>query len=153
MLDEVFDEYPFHPFQVNLSSQLLAHGGDFSPWETTGDNAFEVGEIGIHVQGCPMIGDTPAYGDANGGDFLVSNPDPCPGRTPCGQDAVCRERLDQRLFEIAEVDVDFPSESGVEVHQGIDHELAGTMIGDVSSPAGRMNGYLPRIQQVFYFAP
>ncbi len=83
-----------------------------------------------------MIGDAPAHGNANGGDFFVFNPYPCPGMTPGGRDAECLKCLDERRFEITKVGVNLSSKSGFEVHQGIDHQLAGTVIGDVSSPAG-----------------
>ena len=148
MAQELF----LHQLHGELSSELLAHRGDLSPGKAAGDDAPEVAEIGIDVEGQAVAGDAPFYGDAHRGDFPLSDPHAGPGRNPLGIEAEALERANQSRLETAQIAVHVLPQPGSEIEQGIGHHLPGAVISYISSPAGAANRYFSRIEQMGFFS-
>ncbi len=95
-----------------LSDRFLesVDGGDGVVGDAAGDDACEVLEVGVDVEGEAVLADAlPCDFDADGGDFVggvvLADPDACVAGEAVGGDVDLGEGVDYDLFEVAEVAV------------------------------------------------
>ena len=89
---------------------ISVNGGDGVVGDATGDDACEMVEVGVDVEGESVLADAVACDfDADGGDFVwgvvLIDPDACVAGEAVGGDVDFGEGVDHDLFEVAEVAV------------------------------------------------
>jgi len=89
-----------------------------------------------------MIGDPSPYSDTDRSDFPLCDPDAGPGRPPLALQTEAFESPDSCHLNIAQVTVHIFSQLGSEIYEGIDDQLARTVIGDISTAACPINRHL-----------
>ena len=135
-----------------LFPKLFLHRGDLRPGQAAGNDPFEKGEIGVHVERQAVAGDPPSNSDADSGDLSFPDPYPGPRRLSPGLEAVVGERSDQCPLDLAQIAVYIPSQSGAEIQQRINHHLARAMIGRISAAAGAVDRNISRAEQAGFFS-
>src|SRR5690606_16904496 len=122
--------------EIDGAAELRVQGGDgaVGRGDAAGDDALEVGEVGVHVEGEAVVGDPAAHGHADGGDFAVGDPDAGLAVAAGGDEAEFADGVDQDLFQKAQVGVEVFA--GGEVDDGVADELAGAVVGDVAAAVG-----------------
>lgn len=134
-------EFPGDDFlnggEVEVVAEFGVEGGDgaFGSRDAARDDASEVGEVGVYVEGEAMVSDPTPDGDPEGGDFARADPDAGEAGASRGGEAEGADGVDQNLLEEAKVGVQVFA--GGEGDDGVADELAGTVVGDVSAAVGR----------------
>jgi hypothetical protein len=131
---EFLREDAFYFGQVErFAAELGLHGGDSAVGraDAAGDDAGEVGEVGVHVEREAVVGGPAFYGDADGGDFAGAEPDAGFAGAAGGGEAEVADGIDENLFEEAEVLVEIFARE--ERDDRVTYDLAGAVVGDVAA--------------------
>jgi hypothetical protein len=121
--------------------------GDAPVGKTARDDEVEAIEIRADVEGKPVARDPTREAHPDGRQLL--GPHPGTGQTgdALGRNPVVCGRPNEDFFEVAHVAVDVAA-IGFEIENGIAHDLAGTVVGDVAAPAGFVDVDTPRRQLI-----
>ena len=122
--------------EVEVVAELGVEGGDgaLGGGDAAGDDAGEVGEVGVYVEGEAVVSDPAADGDTEGGDFARADPNAGEAGAAGGDEAEGTDGVDEDLFEEAEVGVEVFA--GGEGDDRIADELAGAVVGDIAATVG-----------------
>src|SRR5580658_4093091 len=128
-LDQLFLDL-FH--RRSRIAEKLLNTGCGAAGQAAGDDQVEIAQVGGDVQGEAMQGGAAADADADGADFSEVGPDSDGAGFAAGGDCETLQRGDHRVFEGADVSADGQGVI-VEADDGVDHDLAGAVKGDVAA--------------------
>jgi hypothetical protein len=131
----------FHFVRRDIAVEEFFERGGFAIGDAAGNDEVEVAEVGGDVEGETVGGDPAADVDADGSEFLFGDiagrlhPDAGFAGDAIGGEAEIGGGADHGLFEGADVPVNVAAD-GIDIEDGVADDLAGAMIGDVSSAVG-----------------
>lgn len=117
------------------------------------DDAGKMTEIGRHIEGQPVQGHPSPHAHADGGDFVFStlragHPDADPPGSPLPADAENRQGPNDPILQMTDMGTNV-APAPVQIKQDIGDPLPGAMIGELSPPAGAIDGEAVGGQQIF----
>ncbi len=113
-------------------SEELAEGGDGFVGDAAGDDETEMTHVGVYVERESVEGDPFVDADADGGHFGPVYPDAGKAFHAFAGQSVFTKHANDHFFEGAEIPPDGAAPV-VEIEDGIGDELAGAVVGSVSS--------------------
>lgn len=131
----------FHLGQRDGMTELYLHRRDRAIGDAARDDAAERSEVGVHVERETVVGGPLLNGDADRSDFAGPEPDPGFARATISREAERADRVDQHLFNEAEIRVEILARS--EIYDRITDDLTGPVIRDVAPTIALGNGNAP----------
>ena len=135
----------------DLPPKLFLHRGDLGPLEAARDDPLEVAKISLHVEGQSVVGDPPFHRNADRGDLPFFQPYAGPGRHPLCPKTETPESMNDYPLDLAQIAVHISPQSGSEIQQWVDHQLARAVIGRISAAAGAVDRNFSRAEQARIF--
>ncbi len=144
---KLIGEAPRRLLQRHGPPQQPLHRGDAAAGDAAGDDAPEPLQVHADVERQAVAGHPAAARPslraadphADGGDLLACHPDAGEPRLPPALDPVAAQGAEDDLLEAAHV-VDDAQAGGAQVDDGIGHELAGAVEGDVAATVDFQQG-------------
>ena len=124
-----------HLRNLDVAIEFPRKGGDRTVDDPTRHDGLVVGKVTVHVQREPVGGDPSArYTDSNGGNLSVRDPNSSESLDGLPLNSVLGKRSDHHRLEVSEI-TRHVATVGLEVQDGISHELTRAMVRHVSAPS------------------
>jgi len=107
--------------------------------DAAGNDHAEVVEVGVHVEGQAVHRPPLAHPDSHGADLLLADPHPGAALHSVALQVAGGQQEDDRFLQEPQVLVEAELH-GLQVQQGVDHKLAGSMVCDLAPAIGLGHG-------------